>query len=362
VGEALDSKHIDGLAKFAECSQGDFSHRGDSPERRGASNPEHQTDLKASDLFEPRSHAPLCGPRGLEGRGFVPLAPAAAPLASRRGAAGTGSSEEARGRAAGAAEVAGAPDGCRAIDDAGDPLAAPAAAAATARDTRKACGSVAAGPFARRGEPSRACSLSGLGGPDGGDTFETALALGFAASGASPAAAVALARGCLGRPDDAGRAWAPPLPLLPLPPALLDPDRAGEALATAPVLGLPAAVRPRSGDAANRTPPPLPLRSRLRLRSLLPMVVFRARAPPGLRSLTRPRPGVAFRCFSNDGRGAGTNPLPRLPLMLIRLLFSLLPLPGGNGGGGGGEGGGSGAVRPRGGDSTTTALASRTPS
>jgi hypothetical protein len=292
------------------------------------------------------------------------LAPAAAPLASRRGAAGTGSSEEARERPAGAAEVAGAPGGRRASDDAGDPLAAPATAAAAARDTSEACGSVAAGPFARRGEPSRACSLSGLGGPDGGENFETALALGFAASGASPAAAVALARGCLGRPDDADRAWAPPLPPLPPPPALPDPDRAGEALATAPVLGLPAAPRPLSGNAANRTPPPLPLRSRLRLRSLLPMAVFRARAPPGLRSPTRPRPGVAFRCFSNDGRGAGTNPLPRLPLMLCMLLFALLPLPGGNGGGsgGGGEGGSSGAVRPRGGDSTKTALASRTPS
>ena len=32
VGEALD-KHIDGLTKFAECFQGDSSHRGDSPER-----------------------------------------------------------------------------------------------------------------------------------------------------------------------------------------------------------------------------------------------------------------------------------------------------------------------------------------
>jgi hypothetical protein len=32
VGEALD-KHIDGFAKFAECPQGDSSHRGDSPER-----------------------------------------------------------------------------------------------------------------------------------------------------------------------------------------------------------------------------------------------------------------------------------------------------------------------------------------
>jgi hypothetical protein len=32
VGEALDER-IDGLAKFAECSQGDSSNRGDSPER-----------------------------------------------------------------------------------------------------------------------------------------------------------------------------------------------------------------------------------------------------------------------------------------------------------------------------------------
>jgi hypothetical protein len=32
MGEALD-KHIDGLAKFTECSQGNSSHHGDSPER-----------------------------------------------------------------------------------------------------------------------------------------------------------------------------------------------------------------------------------------------------------------------------------------------------------------------------------------
>jgi hypothetical protein len=32
VGEALD-EHIDGLAQFAECSQGYSSHRGDSLKR-----------------------------------------------------------------------------------------------------------------------------------------------------------------------------------------------------------------------------------------------------------------------------------------------------------------------------------------
>ena len=32
MGEALD-KYVDGLAKFTECSQGNSSHRGDSPER-----------------------------------------------------------------------------------------------------------------------------------------------------------------------------------------------------------------------------------------------------------------------------------------------------------------------------------------
>ena len=32
MGEALD-EHVDGLAEFAECTQGDPSHREDSPER-----------------------------------------------------------------------------------------------------------------------------------------------------------------------------------------------------------------------------------------------------------------------------------------------------------------------------------------
>jgi len=102
-----------------------------------------------------------------------------------------------------------------------------------------------------------------------------------------------------------------------------------------------APIRPRNGDAATRPLALLLLRptvllvllllalpllrsrmlllplveSLLSLLPLFPRDSFRGLEPPGLLSTVRPRPGVALRCFTEEGRGAGENS----PLKPVRL-------------------------------------------
>jgi len=215
--------------------------------------------------------------------------------------------------------------------------------------------------------------LVGLGGPDDGDTFGE-LPAAFEDDGGRTVTTLTdvafdvlvdpFKRDCFGRPAEGGRACGVFLLLLLLvvePPTLLalavlllllltlDLDREGEdaTMDTALCLSSEGAPRPRNGDAATLPLellllwpallllllPPVPLRSRLlllplaesllSLRSLVPRDNFRSLEPPGLQSTERPRPGVALRCFTRDGRGAGLNS----PFRLDLFWFSWLACP-----------------------------------